>query len=79
MDKADRGKTGLRSHLETTASLKRRHGAETCDVSVQSRAKARIKVWEVLYIYNEIASAVLCPWASQVVLRSWGYKIPKKT
>lgn len=44
MDKADRGKTGLRSHLETTASLKRRHGAETCDVSVQSRAKARIKV-----------------------------------
>lgn len=44
MDKADGGKTGLRSHLETTASMKRRHGLETRDLTVQSLAKARVKV-----------------------------------
>lgn len=44
MDKAVGGKTGLCSHLETTASIKRRHGLETCDLTVQSLAEARIKV-----------------------------------
>lgn len=44
MDKVDAGKTGLRSHLETTASIKRHHGLETCDLTVRSLAKARIKV-----------------------------------
>lgn len=55
MDGADGGKTGLRSHLETTVSIKRRHGLETCDLTVRSLAEARIKAWRVLYIYNGIA------------------------
>lgn len=50
-----RRETGLRSHLETSASIKRRHGLETCDLTVQSLVEAGIKVWKVLYIYNEIA------------------------
>lgn len=44
MDKADGGKTGLCSHLETIASIKKRHGLETCDLTAQSLAEARIKV-----------------------------------
>lgn len=44
MDKVDAGKTGLHSHLETTASIKRRHGLETCDLTVRSPAKAGIKL-----------------------------------
>lgn len=55
MDKVDRGKTGLRSHLETTASIRRRHGLETCDLTVRSLAEVRIKVGEGMYIYNGIA------------------------
>lgn len=31
MDKVDAGKTGLRSHLETAASIKGHRGLETCD------------------------------------------------
>lgn len=60
MDKAGGGKTSLCSHLETTASFKRRHGLEACDLTVQSLTKGRIKLWKVLDIDNGIARKRVC-------------------
>lgn len=36
MDNADRGESGLCSHLETTTSIKRRHGLESCNLTIES-------------------------------------------
>lgn len=54
MDKTDRGKTGLCSHLEASTSIKRCHGLETCDLTVQSLPQARIRICKTLYFYSGI-------------------------
>lgn len=64
MDKTDGGKTGPCSHLETTASIKRRHGLESCDLTVRSLAEARLGFEKCCTFTMELRSKVsrgLCP------------------